>query len=59
MTKFTARMTDDWIPLPEEVLKLLGWVEGDSIELEVVDCGDNGFALLVTFHEPAPAAVEN
>ncbi len=31
-----ARITDDWLPLPAETLKALGWGEGDIIDIEQV-----------------------
>lgn len=35
----TARITDDWLPIPDSVLGGLQWREGDTIELEIVgDC---------------------
>lgn len=34
--RWTVRMTDDWLPLPAELLSRLGWQEGDEIEIEVV-----------------------
>lgn len=33
----TCRLTDDWLPLPAATLTALGWIEGDQIELEVVE----------------------
>jgi bifunctional DNA-binding transcriptional regulator/antitoxin component of YhaV-PrlF toxin-antitoxin module len=43
----TCRLTDDWLPLPEPVLRALGWREGDQLELEVVDG-----TLIVTLKTP-------
>jgi antitoxin component of MazEF toxin-antitoxin module len=31
----TIRITDDWLPLPDHILKQLGWKEGDLVELEI------------------------
>jgi hypothetical protein len=42
-TTFRARITDDWLPMPEAVLTQLGWSEGTQLEVEVV-----GDALVVT-----------
>lgn len=36
MSVYTARLTDDWLPLPEGALKESGWKEGDTISVEVV-----------------------
>lgn len=33
----TCRLTDDWLPLPADVLADLGWAEGDQLELEILD----------------------
>ena len=30
---YLARITNDWLPLPTEALKQLGWTEGTEIEL--------------------------
>jgi bifunctional DNA-binding transcriptional regulator/antitoxin component of YhaV-PrlF toxin-antitoxin module len=35
---YRARITDDWLPFPEELLATLGWKEGDEISIDV--CGD-------------------
>lgn len=32
-----ARVTDGWLPLTPEQLALLGWPEGQAVEVEVVD----------------------
>jgi antitoxin component of MazEF toxin-antitoxin module len=32
----TARITDEWLPLPETLLNQLQWKEGDVIAVEVV-----------------------
>jgi len=32
-----ARITTDWLPLPDETLRDLGWGEGDIVEIEVAD----------------------
>lgn len=37
MSKAVCRLTDDWIPLPEPILKALGWTEGTLLELEVIE----------------------
>lgn len=31
--KWTVRITDDWVPLPEAALEQLGWTEGTELEL--------------------------
>ncbi len=31
------RLTDDWLPLPTAAQKELTWVEGDVIQIEVID----------------------
>jgi len=33
---FRARLTDDWLPMPEAVLEGLGWVDGTFLEAEIV-----------------------
>lgn len=33
----SCRITDDWLPLPEPLLRALGWREGQTIELEAID----------------------
>lgn len=43
----TARITDEWIPLPRAVLTALGWADNDTLTLEVV-----GDALLITRPDP-------
>jgi hypothetical protein len=37
MTTYRVRLTDDWLPLPEALLRALGWREGDQISIEVID----------------------
>lgn len=37
MSVYQARITDEWLPIPEAALIELGWREGDTIEIEVVD----------------------
>jgi hypothetical protein len=44
-----TKIINDWLPLPDSVLRQLDWKEGDLLELEVV-----GDALIVTRIEPAP-----
>jgi bifunctional DNA-binding transcriptional regulator/antitoxin component of YhaV-PrlF toxin-antitoxin module len=34
---YKARITDDWLPLPDGAIRELGWREGDEIEVEVID----------------------
>lgn len=34
-----VRLTDDWLPLPATLLRTLGWMEGDQIDLEVAADG--------------------
>jgi len=31
-----CRITDDWVPIPEALLKQLGWNEGDHLDVEIV-----------------------
>lgn len=31
-----ARLTNDWLPIPDAVLKKLGWAEGDALDVEIV-----------------------
>jgi bifunctional DNA-binding transcriptional regulator/antitoxin component of YhaV-PrlF toxin-antitoxin module len=38
-----CRLTDDWIPIPDAVLRRLGWSEGDHLEVEV-----SGDALIIS-----------
>lgn len=45
-----ARITSDWLPLPEPVLNQLQWKEGDVIEVEVVE----GTLICTKLHEAAP-----
>ncbi len=42
-TTFRARVSDDWVPIPSDVLAGLGWAEGTYLDVEVV-----GDALVVT-----------
>lgn len=35
--KLTARITDDWLPIPEPLLKQLQWTHGDRVLVEVID----------------------
>ena len=35
-TRYTARLTDDWLPVPEKMLAELGWKDGDRLDCEVV-----------------------
>lgn len=44
-----ARVTDDWIPLPDDAVSQLGWKEGDVVECEIVDG-----ALIIRKAEAAP-----
>lgn len=37
--KAVVRLTDDWLPLPADLLKALQWHEGDRIQLELTDEG--------------------
>ncbi len=30
-----VRLTSDWLPLPDAILRQLGWVEGTAVEIEV------------------------
>jgi antitoxin component of MazEF toxin-antitoxin module len=43
MSTHTARITGDWLPLPEAVLRELDIQEGDPVQLEVV-----GDTILIT-----------
>lgn len=37
MTKtFRGRITDDWLPMPEDVLAGLGWPDGTYLEAEII-----------------------
>lgn len=56
MTTYRARLTNDWLPLPDAVLTALGWKEGDHLAVEVA-----GDALVVTMaadqsNPPKPGA---
>lgn len=31
-----ARLTDDWLPIPDVMLRQLGWQEGDHLDVEIV-----------------------
>lgn len=42
----SARITDHWLPLDEEVLAALGWDEGTQLDIEVA-----GDTLIVTRSE--------
>lgn len=42
-----VRLTDDWLPLPADLLAALGWREGDHVDIEVV-----GTTLVITRREP-------
>ena len=33
---YTVYLTDDWLPLPEALLKLLGWRDDDRISIEYI-----------------------
>ncbi len=51
-----ARLTNDWLPLPDAVLRRLGWAEGDHLTVEI-----SGDALIVSRAEdqtnpPKPSA---
>jgi bifunctional DNA-binding transcriptional regulator/antitoxin component of YhaV-PrlF toxin-antitoxin module len=37
MSNYRVRVTDDWLPIPAAALAELGWAEGDTIEIEVID----------------------
>ena len=48
MSAFNARLSDDWLPLPEALLKRLGWVEGTLVEIELVDVPGQAPTLVIT-----------
>jgi len=33
---YRTRIDNDWIPIPEALLRQLGWAEGDHLDVEVV-----------------------
>jgi hypothetical protein len=48
-----VKIINDWLPLPDSVLRQLDWKEGDRLELEVI-----GDTLIVTRIEPPPTKGE-
>jgi len=62
VSAFNARLTDDWLPLPQPLLDRLGWVEGTLVEIELVDVPGQAPTLVVTpkagaqlVNRPAPS----
>jgi len=37
--KWIVKVTDDWLPIPSDVLERLKWKEGDELELVPIDGG--------------------